>query len=353
MKELKVIQIIDNLDVGGAETLAVNIANNIHRAGIFSALCTTRKEGKLREVIDPDVEYLFLNRKRTIDIKATWKLSKFVSKHKISIIHAHSSSLFLATLVKLVHPKIKLIWHNHYGMNVHNNSFPLKICSFFVSVIINVSKDLDQWSKQKMKARKTIYLPNYAKLISQSKSTVLHGTPGKRLVHLAGFRREKDHINLLKAFLLLSNEHPDWTLHLIGKDYKDDYSGSIFDFINKNGLNESVFTYGLKTDIKHILEQSTIGVLSSVSEGLPLSLLEYGLAKLPVVCTDVGQSSDVVQTKELIVQPNNPEALYDALNLLILDKERFKNEKEKIHAMVMNHFSEDQFLTSIINLYAE
>ena len=41
-----------------------------------------------------------------------------------------------------------------------------------------------------------------------------------------------------------------------------------------------------------------MGVLSSASEGLPLALLEYGRAGLPVVCTDVGNVSEVVGSME-------------------------------------------------------
>lgn len=351
MKTLRVIHIIDSLNVGGAETLAVNIANGLCEQEMFSGLCATRKEGDLKSSIEEKVTYFFLDRKKTIDIKAVRKLLKFIARHKISIIHAHSSSLYFAVIVKLLKPSVKLVWHNHYGMNVHNTSISLKICSFFISLIINVSEDLNQWAKVRLHAKRTVYLPNFGKFNSTEKETVLKGEKGKRLLHLGGFRHEKDHITLLKAFQLVVKRNPDWTLHLVGKDYNDAYSKVIHKFVHKHQLKSCVFMYGLQRDIKHILEQSTIGILSSVSEGLPLSLIEFGMAKVPVVCTDVGQCNEIVQTKKLVVPAQNAEALSSAIQNLMNDKEFYNAESDKLYNTVTERFSEHQFINKLIGLY--
>ena len=51
-KHIKVIQIIDSLIPGGAEMMAVNIANGLYELGIASHICTTRMEGALKNNID-------------------------------------------------------------------------------------------------------------------------------------------------------------------------------------------------------------------------------------------------------------------------------------------------------------
>ena len=56
-------------------------------------------------------------------------------------------------------------------------------------------------------------------------------------------------------------------------------------------LNDIIQIAGSVVDTSSLLASADIGVLSSIFEGLPLSLLEYGLAGLPVVVTDVGQSA--------------------------------------------------------------
>ena len=97
MKKLGVIQIIDSLNAGGAEVLAVNIANGLSEHEINSHLCTTRKEGVLKENILKEVGYIFLNRKKTIDFYSIFKLSKYIKTNNITIIHAHSTSCLLYT----------------------------------------------------------------------------------------------------------------------------------------------------------------------------------------------------------------------------------------------------------------
>ena len=66
IKKIRVLQLIDSLQVGGAEVLAVNISNSLSKQGIVSHLCATRTEGPLKENLDPTVEYLFLERKKTM-----------------------------------------------------------------------------------------------------------------------------------------------------------------------------------------------------------------------------------------------------------------------------------------------
>lgn len=69
MKKTSVIQIIDSLNVGGAEVLAVNIANGLSEQKIDSHLCATRNEGALKENLHSDVGYVFLNRKKPLILK--------------------------------------------------------------------------------------------------------------------------------------------------------------------------------------------------------------------------------------------------------------------------------------------
>ena len=55
MSKIGVIQVIDSLDAGGAEVLAVNIANALLEKGMNSHLCVTRKEGVLKTNIDKNI----------------------------------------------------------------------------------------------------------------------------------------------------------------------------------------------------------------------------------------------------------------------------------------------------------
>jgi glycosyltransferase involved in cell wall biosynthesis len=353
---MKVLQLIDSLEAGGAERVAVNYANGLLDIVDASYLCATRAEGLLKDDLNNNVGYLFLNKKKTIDIKAIRFLHQFIKNEGIAVIHAHGSSFFLATIIKLLHPKLKLVWHDHYGKSEFLAQRPkqvLKFCSRFFNHIFSVNSKLEVWAKTTLKAKSVSYLPNYAVKNNNPLTTKLQGVEGKRIVCLANLRPQKDHLTLLKAFKAIINNEPTWTLHLVGQDFNDDYSQSIFDFINLNKLERSVFFYGSCKDTSAILQQCTIGVLSSKSEGLPLALLEYGLAGLPVICTAVGDCNLVVyNAKEgLLIEPQNSVALKNSIIEYISNGEKAKLAAACLKRKVENQFSEDLVLMKIKTIY--
>lgn len=91
---MRIIQLIDSLDAGGAERMAVSYANLLSDKITFSGLISTRKEGALKSKISDKVFYHFLNKKQTIDLKSLFKLKKIIKENKVEILHAHSSSFF-------------------------------------------------------------------------------------------------------------------------------------------------------------------------------------------------------------------------------------------------------------------
>ena len=161
---MRVIQLIDSLAPGGAERMAVNYANALSDKVSFSGLVATRKEGDLKSQLFPGVSYLFLNRNSTIDLKALFKLRQYVITHRVSFVHAHSSSFLLAVLLKIVNPKIKIVWHDHYG----NSEFlkirkkrVLRLGSLFFHRIITVNELLQKWATQQLFCKK---YPNFLML---------------------------------------------------------------------------------------------------------------------------------------------------------------------------------------------
>jgi glycosyltransferase involved in cell wall biosynthesis len=357
MRRVRVLQIIDSLETGGAEVLAVNIANLLAENGAVSFLCSTRKEGPLKINIHENVNYLFLNRKKRIDLKAIFELRRFVKLHNIELIHAHATSYFIAFLVKLFYWKVRIIWHDHFGKSQDLQTrklFPLQLISLTFESIIAVNTALKLWSEKNLYCKQNYFLNNFAFFNSQHKTTILKGIDNKRIIHLAGFRAQKDHITLIKAFTIFySNNNKEWSLHLVGAINKGAYSKSVVNLIKKNKLESCVFTYGNCLDIEHILKQGSIGVLSSKSEGLPLSLLEYGLAKLPVIVTDVGECSSVVKKNEsgYIIAPENSNDFAIKLDILansINKRITFGNRNFEI---VNKQYSKDIFVAKLIKIY--
>lgn len=320
---MRIVQIIDSLEVGGAERMAVNYANALSSKINFSGLVVTRKEGNLKSKIEKGVNYLFLNKKMTVDWKAILKLKAYCKENNVEILQPHSSSYFIAFLVKLIYPKIQIIWHDHNGLSEFLSSqkwIPLKIASYFFKGIIVVNYQLENWATKELNCKNVIYLPNFTnKEIGTKSETVLKGNSGKRIVCLANLRHQKNHFLLIEVAKKLKQTYPDWSFHLVGKDFQDDYSRKLKQTIDENKLADTVFLYGSRKDVVTIINQSEIGILTSRSEGLPIVLLEFGLYKKAIVFTNVGEIPLIVQhkTNGLLVTSENVDLFYDSVILLI------------------------------------
>lgn len=353
---MRVLQLIDSLNAGGAERVAVNYANSLATRIKVSFICVTRGEGVLKESISKAVSYLFLHKKSTLDFLAIKKLSCFVKANNVDVIHAHGSSFFIATIIKILNPKITLIWHEHFGNRSEaskTSKLILKSCSCFFSCIIAVNESLKHRSESKLLTKDVYILPNYPVINSLLKVTKLNGFKGKRILCLANLRPDKDHLNLLRAYLEINKLHPDWTLHLVGQFKNDDYYNSIENFIVEYNLEKHIFIYGSCPDISNILNQSEIGILSSKSEGLSVALLEYGLSKLPVIVTDVGDCNKVISNSNegILVEPENYKYLSKALLKLIEDADLRTKLAENLHQKVASSFSESSSIETLISIY--
>ena len=351
---MRILQLIDSLEIGGAEKMAVNYANALSTRIAFSALIATRKEGFLKSQLHKNVDYLFLDRKSTIDFGAVFRLKTYCKINSITHIQAHSSSFFSAFLVKLLCPKIKIIWHDHNGLSEflsNRKSIALKIASYFFDGIVVVNYQLKKWAKNKLHCKKVLYLANFTTLNSdENKDTFLKGIDGKRILCLANLRIQKNHFLLIEVAKKLQKLHPEWSFHLIGKDFLDDYSDKIKDIIAVENLSKSVFIYGSKQDTQHCITQAAICVLTSQSEGLPVALLEYGLNKKAVVTTDVGEIPFIIKNNENGFIVSKFDSANFCLSLIkLIENDNFRIEMgQKLFETVQKNNSENVVLETYL-----
>ena len=343
---MKILQLIDTLHVGGAERVALNYANSLPNYGIESHICITREKGVLYDDLNTGVKVHFLNKKSTFDILALNRLSNIIKKNNIDIVHAHGTSWFFAVVSKIAGGNFKLIWHDHYG----NSEFLHSREAWFLGVfsknfngIITVNEKLAEWAKKKLHCRRVIFLNNFINRKEQNseRQFLLKGDAKSKFICVANLRPQKDHHTLLKAFNLVKNQNKEVSLHLFGKDFKDEYSRSL---IQQFESTSSVFWYGEDNNIPSYLMEADIGVLSSLSEGLPLVLLEYAQAGLGVICTDVGECRNVIGDDAIIVRPDNPDDLAYGMKVYLQDNKKLKKDSSALTSRVDKLYSENHVI---------
>ena len=352
---MRIVQVIDSLEIGGAEKMAVNYANSLSQRIKFSGLVATRAEGNLKSQLSGSVSYLFLKKKSTIDFGAVLRLKKFCKANKVTHLQPHSSSYFIVLLTKFVYPKVSIIWHDHNGLSEFistQKSLALKIASWFFKGIIVVNYKLKAWAEKELNCKDVIYLPNFTTIDAVTNAeTNLQGISGKRILCLANLRDQKNHFFLLDVAEKLKDSHSEWTFHLVGKDFQDDYSERLRTMIRDKNLHEMVIIYGSKNDVKNIINQSDIAILTSKSEGLPVSLIEYGLSKKPVVSTNVGEIPLIIKDGDngFIVGAEDTNLFYQRLVELIENEDLRINTAAALFQTITNNHSEESVITNYLN----
>ncbi|WP_081211283.1 glycosyltransferase family 4 protein [Salegentibacter sediminis] len=351
-KHLRVLQLIDTLNPGGAERMAVNLANSLVGEIEASYLCCTRKEGTLKQELQKEVGYLFLNKKHSLDQNAFWKLRTFIKKHQIDLVHAHGTSWFWGVLLKLSGLKLKLVWHDHYGeserIEQRDINF-LKPLSKYFDGIISVNEDLKAWAQRELKSTEVIQLNNFIMPSDGINSGQLlkSSSADFKIICVANLRPQKDHLNLLAAFEKLDIKKI--SLHLIGADPGTIYSKKVREKIANS--EKKIFYYGGLPEVSGLLQQADLGVLSSRSEGLPLALLEYALAGLPVVCTEVGNCKKVTGSSALLVPPGDPDALAVAITQYFSNSNMRTRDALSLQTRIRKAYSKKEVLPLFLEFY--
>jgi glycosyltransferase involved in cell wall biosynthesis len=142
------------------------------------------------------------------------------------------------------------------------------------------------------------------------------------VVCVAGFRAEKDHGSLLRAFATVVAEHPAARLRLVGDGPERPAAEAL---TRELGIEPSVEFLGDRDDVAELLAGSDVLVLASYAiENLPFAVLEAMAVGLPVVATDVGALAELVDdgVTGWLVPPRDTAALATALGRLVADPER-------------------------------
>lgn len=161
----------------------------------------------------------------------------------------------------------------------------------------------------------------------------------------------KGHVHLLRALALLP-ETIGSRVHvaIAGRGAEEE---SLRALANALGISERVHLLGLRDDIPNVLRSGTIYALPSLSEALPLSLLEAMRAGLPVVASGVGEVPIVLENGEagLLVPPGDTVALAHALSALLTDTARARAISARAERAVLEHYGIEQMADKYLTLY--
>ena len=357
-----VLHLVDTLDLGGTERVAVNLANHTPRGRYRAYLCSARRAGPLASTLREGVPHFNLKRRFRFDLAAVTRLRRFIRQENIQLLHVHASSLFLGRLVSLLSDpgRVHVIWHDHYGRCEWNDR-PTQLYRLAVmgaAGVIAVNHRLVDWARQELRvpAQRVWYVPNFVLPVEAKAKPLqeLPGSEGSRIVCVANLRPQKDHLTLIRAMAVVCRKHPEAHLLLIGAAIDEPYARSLHQTVIDRHLEKNITFLGQLREAATVLPACDVGVLSSASEGLPLSLLEYGWAGIPAIATSVGQCPEVLDHGRagILVEPASPEPLAAAIQFLLDSVEQRRESGRRLRQFVRKTFDPGAVMEQICRIYA-
>jgi glycosyltransferase involved in cell wall biosynthesis len=360
---MKIAHMIDSTHLGGAERMAINLVNSLSKIpGNEVVLIVSRSEGQGSNYVEAGVRVLKLGKRSRTDRNAFASLWKLLKSERFDVVHAHTNSIYWLLLLKFsLLPNLKLVWHDHFGNRPASGKWfnrSWNLLSGGLSAYIGISQPVMAWASRVLRTGKhrQFMLPNFPALgpvTEAGKQPFLLQAGSPTLLLLGNFREEKDHFTLVEAFQQLVQRYPGARLWLAGKTMDSEYRQRVFESIASKQLTHQVVDWGEVADVANLIASADIGVFSSRFEGLPVSLLEFGLLGKPVVATAVGEIPEVLGHGQWgkLVPPGDSHLLGLALLELWENKSLMNKYSDDFATFARSRFDPEKVTAQLQHIY--
>jgi glycosyltransferase involved in cell wall biosynthesis len=302
------------LNMGGMEKLLVEFARHADRERFRLHFFSLEGRGKLADEVEElgwPVESMEKGPGVRPDTMArlAWRFRKL----RIDVVHAHNTAacLYAVPAARLARVPVAVMTRHGQGPKGDTrHGRLLLLASRFVDSVVCVSHDSERH------AEAVGISPKRLTTIWNGIDTERFSCRGRRsdgpAILVARLSPEKDIPTLLHAVALVLQRNPSFALTIVGDG---PCRKSLEKLALELGISSHVAFLGEMDDVARRLQGASMFLLSSLSEGIPLTILEAMATGLPVVATRVGGIPEVVVDRQtgLLVPPGQPESLANAI----------------------------------------
>jgi glycosyltransferase involved in cell wall biosynthesis len=371
-----ICHVMHGLRMGGAEVLAARLARRYHGKRVeatdgelrFAFICLDEL-GSLGEELRRDgLEVRVVSRRPGVDWRCSWRLARALREMQVDLVHAHQyTPFFYSVTARLLfrRPPVLLTEHGRWLPDYPRpkrklaNRLLLERRDRVVGVGNAVRRALVD--NDGFPAERAGVIHNGIDLARFDSTTetrwAVRADIGCRaddlvVVQVARLDSLKDHATAARAVERAARQRPELRWVVVGEGPE---ASAIEALAAERGIERHVIMLGLRTDVPRILQAADIALLTSKSEGIPLTLIEAMAAGRPVVSTDVGGVPEVVVDGEtgLLAPCGDDARLAEHLVSLAVDPARRAELGRQGSRRARQLFSEDRMHASYINLYAE
>ena len=360
---LRVMFVITSMQVGGAETLLVELVRRMNRDHFLPELCCLKGPGPLGEMLAQEMPVHHGLIRRKTDVSVLWRLAGLLKRRRIDAVVTVGAGdkMFWGRLAA------RLAGVPVVASALHSTGFPDRVqfanrllaplTDAFIAVAEPQAKHLA--AHEGCTAAKVRVIPNGVDVERfrpgepsrelRKELDLPEGTPVVGIV--AALRPEKNHELFLRAAARVLSAAPRARFLIVGDGPKREELESLARVLN---LTRAVRFLGTRKDVPEILSLIDVLALTSHIEANPVSILEAMAAGKPVVATRVGSVDQAVQDGRTgyIVAPGNEEELAARLIKLLSSRAEASTLGRAGRQFVVQNASIDRMVVGYEDLLA-
>jgi glycosyltransferase involved in cell wall biosynthesis len=309
-----VVHVAGQLEYGGLEKLLVEFARRVDRTRFRLHFVSLTSRGPVAgELESHGWPVTALEFGEGLHPAEVIRLRNLLRRIRATVVHTHNTRalLYAGPAAKLA--RVKRIIHTRHGQSFGKSKrdrWLRRIGSQLADTVVCVSHD-----SRRLAGREGIAASRLRTIWNGIDATRFIGAQpqgGGPAIAVGRLSPEKDFATLIRAAALVVAEAPEFSLQLAGGGACE---GQIRELSISAGLGSSIKLLGPVSDIPGLMASGSLFVLSSLTEGISLTILEAMAAGLPVVATAVGGNPEVIADKVtgLLVPAGDPRRLADAL----------------------------------------
>jgi sugar transferase (PEP-CTERM/EpsH1 system associated) len=364
-----ICQLVHTLNVGGAEILARQFAEAGGDRFRFVFACLDAPGVMAEELATQGYAIEVVGRRAGFDLGCAWRLGRVLRKHGVELVHAHQyAPFFYAMLARAMGVRRLPIIFTEHGRDYPDYPRPKrKLANRLlrrpsdraIAVGSCVRDALIQNEGLPPDRVEVIYngvdVSRYdpQRPLRDAVRKELGYDPGEILImQVARLNRLKDHPTALGAMARLAKDCPQARLVLVGDGEE---RAALEDLTDELGLRSIVRLLGTRSDVARLLQAADIFLLSSISEGIPLTIIEAMATGLPCVATRVGGIAEVIVDGETgrLAHARDAVALAERLRELIGEPDRARRMGAAGRIRAEQKFSDTAMHTSYGKIYGE
>lgn len=363
-----ICQVLHSLTVGGAEVLAADLARRMGDRYRFLFACLDHLGTLGEELRREGFEVAVIERRPGVDLACMKRLARFWRDHRVSLVHAHQyTPFFYAMGARKWRSRPPLLftehgrWYPDYPRRkrILFNRLMLRRGDRVIGVGESVRRALID--NEGIPPGRVGVIHNGVD-VAAFEDAAAHRADVRRELHIgdedlvvaqvARLDHLKDHATAIRTIARVARRRGDVRLLLVGEGPEQEMiEAEVF----AHRLDDNVRLLGLRGDVPRLLGAADLFLLTSISEGIPVTLIEAMAAGLPVVATKVGGVAEIVERESsgLLASPGDDEALAEAVLRLAEDRSRREAMGRQGRRRACDLFSQERMHQGYRDCYEE